>query len=129
MQRARRRSRRAPVHHHRRETETATPPGPYAAITAAADAGNGTPVAGGLLLGHTGDVQRAGGGATEGKSPASQAVTITTVDGPEDLGSGGFRSGECFGIGSPTTTEPSFWDGSGTAGNITATWDDTGATP
>ena len=31
------------------------------------------------------------------------------------------------GILHSTTTQPPFWDGSGTAHNITATWDDTGA--
>lgn len=244
MQRARLRSRRAPLReqrddaaHHRRGHDPAKAPGPYAAITAlqqsagnratgAAIAGKGTPVADGLLLGHTGDVQRAGGGGpTAGKSPASQAVDITTVAGPKDLGSGGFRWSVWFGIGAPagaagwvvqeinatldgpgastksfhfweaweveagkkvtvwqdkgldsnddeyyvapattkkkgtnkvvgavkfyegplpadfkknnpstlagilhsTTTQPGFWDGSGTAHNITATWDDTGA--
>jgi hypothetical protein len=212
MQRARLRSRRAPTLHHRRETEAITPSGPYAAVTAlqqsagnrvtrAAIAGKGTPVADGILLGHTGEVQRAGGGGpVAGKAPASQAVDIATVAGPKDLGSGGFRWSVWFGIGAPagaagwvvqeinatldgpgastktyhfweaweveagkkvtvwqdkgldsnddeyylppanknnpstlagilhsTTTQPPFWDGSGTAHHITATWDDTGA--
>ena len=237
MQRARLRSRRAPTLHDRREAEATKPAGPYATITAlqqsagnrvtrAAIAGKGTPVADGILLGHSGDVQRAGGGGpAAGKAPVSQAVDITTVAGPKDLGSGGFQWSVWFSIGAAaaaagwvvqeinatldgpaastktyhfweaweveagkkvtvwqdkgldknddeyyvppahtkkkgtnkvvgavkfyegalpadfkknnpstlagilhsTTTQPPFWDGSGTAHNITATWDDTGA--